>query len=112
MAKDKQKFLEVFEKKLGNISSTCRSANVSRQTYYDWMKDQAFSDQVGNVKESLIDLTEDKLLENINKGKTAEIIFYLKTKGKSRGYIEKQEIETIGEKMFEVKILDETNRDK
>ena len=33
------------------------------------------------------------LIKNIREGKTAEIIFYLKTKGKKRGYVERSEIE-------------------
>ena len=49
---------------------------------------------------------------NIRDGKTAEILFYLKTKGKGRGYIERQEISEIGDKMFEVKIVkNETDTD-
>ena len=112
MAKDKDKFLEVFATKMGNVSKACEAAQISRQTFYDWMKDNDFAGKVDEVKEGLLDFAEHQLLSNIKDGKTAEILFYLKTKGKKRGYIERQEVDTVGDKMFEVKILkDETDTD-
>ena len=112
MAKDRDKFLEVYASKMGNVSKACKAANISRQTFYDWMKDQSFATKVEEVKEGLLDFAEHQLLSNIRDGKTAEILFYLKTKGKKRGYIERQEVDTIGDKMFEVKILkNETDTD-
>ena len=112
MAKDRSKFLEVYARKMGNVSKACKAANISRQTYYDWMKDKEFAGKVDEVREGLLDFAEHQLLSNIKDGKTAEILFYLKTKGKARGYIERQEVDTIGDKMFEVKILkDETDTD-
>lgn len=44
--------------------------------------------------ESNLDLAELKLLENINDNDNVAIIFYLKTKGKKRGYVERLELET------------------
>jgi len=112
MAKDRDKFLEVFASKMGNVSKACEAANISRQTYYDWMKDNEFASKVDEVKEGLLDFAEHQLLSNIKDGKKTEIIFYLKTKGKKRGYIERQEVDTVGDKMFEVKIMkNETDTD-
>ena len=112
MAKDKGKFLEVFASKMGNVSKACEAAKISRQTYYDWMKDKEFSGLIDEVREGLLDFAEHQLLANIKDGKTAEILFYLKTKGKARGYIERSELQNRGENKFEVKILkDETDTD-
>jgi hypothetical protein len=47
---------------------------------------------IKEVEESTLDLGESKLLQAMNKGNIAAIIFYLKTKGKARGYIERSEI--------------------
>jgi len=43
--------------------------------------------------ERMIDFAESKLYQKIKDGDNACIIFYLKTQGKDRGYIEKQQIE-------------------
>lgn len=46
--------------------------------------------------ESVIDLAESKLIENIQANDNTAILFYLKTKGKKRGYVERSEIEHSG----------------
>ena len=94
--KKKKDFLVSLKKNNGNISEACIAANIGRQTYYDWIeKDEVFRQDSNDAQESLIDLVESKLLENIKDNDNTSIIFFLKTKGKKRGYIEKQEIEHI-----------------
>ncbi len=89
----KELFLQGLELNLGNISAACNQANISRQTYYRWIEDESFSELCDNIKEGLIDLAENQLLNKINKGDITAIIFFLKCKGKKRGYTEKQEVE-------------------
>ena len=43
------------------------------------------------IADRTVDLAEDKLLKAIEQGNMTAIIFYLKTKGKHRGYTQKQE---------------------
>lgn len=92
--KEKKKlFLECFEKRLGIVSRSCEDAGISRQTYYRWMEqDKKFNERVTDILEKQIDFVENQLISNIQDGDTTAIIFYLKTKGKKRGYIERQEI--------------------
>ena len=77
-------------KTMGNVSESCSIAGISRQIFYNWMdKDPEFAEAVEEVNEANVDFVESALLQKINDGDTTTIIFYLKTKGKSRGYVEK-----------------------
>lgn len=93
----KKAFLKVFKSKACNISAACDSVPIDRTTYYLWMeKDKKFNSAVIALQESLLDFSESMLMKNIQSGKEASIFFHLKTKGKKRGYIERQEIDHSG----------------
>ena len=103
----KQAVLQALEKTLGIVTRACKIAEVGRTTYYEWLqKDKEFAQKVEDINNIQLDFAETKLFENINANKETSIIFYLKTKGKQRGYIEKQQhdITTDGDKINEVKI--------
>lgn len=94
MDENKQKFLEALNSSYGIIAEACEAMNMSRSTFYRWCKsDEAFKEQVDDVTETQIDYVESKLIKNISAGDTTAIIFYLKTKGKKRGWTEKQQSE-------------------
>lgn len=94
LTKKQKQFLELLENNAGNISKTCKASNIGRTTFYDWSKQsEHFKKEYENVMENLIDEVESSLMTNIKKGDTIATIFFLKTRGKSRGYIERQEIE-------------------
>lgn len=91
---NKKKVLEALEKTLGIVTTACKKCNISRTQFYIWVKEDAeFSKAVDSVEGMALDFAESKLMENIGSKKETSIIFYLKTKGKKRGYIEKQEID-------------------
>jgi len=90
----KQTFIEALKKSLGVISTACKACEIDRRTYYNWLeKDSLFKSEIENIDEYVLDFVESKLFQNINSGNTAEILFYLKTKGKKRGYIERYEVD-------------------
>ena len=90
----KRRLLEALRKSLGVVTTACEKADVSRRVYYDWMKkDPKFRADVNDMNEVALDFAESQLFKNIQNGKEASTIFYLKTKGKKRGYIERQEID-------------------
>lgn len=88
--KVKQKrFLKHFAEGHGIISYACQAAGIARRTYYNWMEsDEQFKKVVEDLQEEVIDRVESKLLTKINDEDLTAIIFYLKTKGKNRGYVE------------------------
>jgi len=97
-AKKKAEFLIALEEKAGNISKACKAINIGRMTYYDWLEsDKEFAKAVEEVNEALIDWGEDALKARMQAGDTTAIIFFLKTKGKKRGYVEKQELDHSGQ---------------
>ena len=74
----------------GIITTACEAVGISRETYRNWKnKDPEFRQQAEDIEETQIDMVEGKLLNAIERGDTTAIIFYLKTKGKKRGYSEK-----------------------
>jgi hypothetical protein len=88
----KKALLEALDKSLGVVTTACKIAGVSRRTYYDYYnKDADFKEQADDIGNVVIDFAESKLHKAIEQGNITAIIFYLKTKGKERGYVERVE---------------------
>ena len=86
----------VYHQNAGNVSKTCQALKISRKTFYEWYNnDPIFKESIDDVNESLIDFVESKLMQLITNNEVAPTIFFLKTKGKKRGYIETNEIINI-----------------
>lgn len=93
MDKRKKKLLKHLGEGRGIISYACQKAGVSRQTFYNWKtEDDEFAQAVENISEDIIDVVESKLLSQINDNNLTAIIFFLKTKGRSRGYVEQTDV--------------------
>jgi hypothetical protein len=104
----KKQFVDALEKTLGNISLACKMVNLHRSTFYEWCKtDSLFKASVEDINEIALDFAESELQKQIKNGSTAATIFYLKTKGKKRGYIERIEQEFRGglENKLEISIV-------
>lgn len=92
----KEEFLQAFESSACNVSVSCKKVGISRNAFYEWKKnDPEFLQAVEDQNESLLDFAETMLYKGIKDGKTAELIFFLKTKGKKRGYIERIQTEDL-----------------
>jgi hypothetical protein len=86
--------LEALEKSLGIVSTACKMVDISRQTHYSWLKaDEEYKKAVNSIQDGVLDFAESHLYKLVKEGNPAATIFFLKTKGKKRGYIERQEIE-------------------
>lgn len=91
----KKALLEALEKSLGVVTTACKSVGVSRGIFYKYYnEDPDFKEAVDDVENISLDFVESQLFKQIKEGNTAASIFYLKTKGKKRGYIEKQQVES------------------
>ena len=91
----KKAIIEALEQSLGVVTSACKKVGIGRTTYYQWLKDDdAFAEKVNDIQDVAIDFAESQLHKQIKDGSTAATIFYLKTKGKKRGYVERIEQET------------------
>lgn len=89
----KKALLQALEKSLGVVTTACKIIGMGRTTYYEWYKtDEEFKRKVLELQNVALDFAESQLHKQIADNSTAATIFYLKTKGKNRGYVERQEI--------------------
>jgi len=107
----KESMLKALEHSLGVVTVACRNAEIPRSTFYKWMnEDEGFAKEVLEIENVALDFAESQLHSQIRNNSTSATIFYLKTKGKKRGYIERQEI-TGADGMptnFQIEIIDKT----
>lgn len=88
----KRNLLKALEKSLGVVTTACKHCDCSRETFYKYLReDKDFKDKVEDISNIALDFAESQLHKQIKAGVTSATIFYLKTKGKSRGYVERVE---------------------
>ncbi len=104
----KANLLESLEKALGVVTTACKTAGCSRETFYKYCReDEEFKTKVEDVSNITLDFAESQLHKQIMDGNTTATIFYLKTKGKNRGYIERSEIQQeTTYKSLDINIID------
>ena len=89
----KKAMITALEKSLGIVTVACKSCKLERGSHYRWLKeDPEYAEAVGSISEMAIDFAESKLHKQILDGVPSSTMFYLKCKGKHRGYVERQEI--------------------
>lgn len=93
----KNAMLDALEKSLGVVTTACKSVGIGRTTHYLWLEQDAeYRKAVDELQNMTLDFAESQLHKQIKEGNTTATIFYLKTKGKKRGYVERQEIQMDG----------------
>jgi len=86
--------IDALQRNGGVIIATAKALNINRVTLWKWLKKYpVLKDAQIQAEESMIDMAESKLFQAVNKGNLTAIIFTLKTKGRNRGYIERQELQ-------------------
>jgi hypothetical protein len=121
----KNAMLKALESTLGVVTSACEVVGIDRRTHYRWMnEDEAYRVQVESLTDLAVDFAESQLFELI-KGAHREVstpdgeviriqdapntsatIFYLKTRGKKRGYVERNEIAGVNDAPIQIIIND------
>jgi hypothetical protein len=93
MKKDKDKhkklLIQALERNLGIVTGACKDVGISRTQFYNYYKeDPEFRSAVDDINEITIDFAETQLLKKIKEGSERSILFYMKYKGRNRGYSE------------------------
>ena len=90
----KESMLEALEQTLGVVTTACKSTGIPRSTFYKWIReDEKFKRSVQDIENIALDFAESQLHTQMKNGNTSATIFYLKTKGKKRGYVERSELD-------------------
>lgn len=90
----KEAILKALESSLGVVTTACKKTEIPRSTFYKWLKeDEDFAEKVKDIENVSLDFAESKLFEQMADNNTSATIFYLKTKGRKRGYWEKQQMD-------------------
>lgn len=117
--------LKALQSTLGVVTTACEIVGIDRGTHYLWMNnDEEYKAQVESLSDLAIDFAESQLFELI-KGAHREVstpdgeviriqdapntsatIFYLKTRGKKRGYVERTELAGVSDAPVQIVIND------
>ena len=89
----KKDLVEAIQKYNGNISAVARAFKVNRSTIYsDIEKRPELKELIQDERETMLDDAESELNKQVKRGNTTALLFFLKTQGKRRGYVERQEV--------------------
>ena len=94
MAYSEKHFLAAIDGSKGFISTIADNMGCAFTTVYQWQKkSKAVRAAIEDERIRGLDFAEGQLFTLMREKNVAAVIFYLKTQGKSRGYIEKQEVD-------------------
>ena len=89
----KKLLLEALIKNNGLVGPSCQEVGLNPKTYYQYLKtDPEFKKSVQQINEAVIDWVESKLFEKIREGSEKSIMFFMRHKGRHRGYSETLDI--------------------
>ncbi len=84
--REQKEFINTLKKTLGVVTVALQQEGVSRETYNEWLDNPFFTNEVNKVSDTSLDYVENQLMSLIKEGNLSAIQYYLKTKGKDRGY--------------------------
>ena len=106
-AVNKKKMLASLEKNLGIVTPSAKDAEVGVRTHYTWLKeDEEYKAAVNSIAEIAVDFAESQLFKQMREGSQSSTIFYLKTKAKHRGYVERVEMTGADNSPIQIEVID------
>lgn len=85
---------QALKSALGNISLAARNLGIDRSTIYlRILKNDKLQQIITDARESMVDNAESALHRAVTNGEGWAVCFTLKTQGKNRGYVERQEVQ-------------------
>ena len=110
----KKNLLDALEKSLGVVTTACKQVGIGRTTFYKYYnQDKEFAKKVDELENVALDFAESNLHKQIQAGSTSATTFLLRTRGKKRGYVERQEITGAEGEPLDVNIkIVRANRDR
>lgn len=106
-----QKIIKAIKESSGLLTIAADRAGVNPATVWRYTQDYpSVKKAVEEAKEKFTDFAESKLYKKIKEEETIPILFYLKTKAKDRGYVERQEIEIPSDINIHVRYTDQTKK--
>jgi len=77
----------------GNVAAIARALGTSRGTVWNRIQSSpALQALLADARETMLDNAESALYRAVLAGEAWAVCFFLKTQGKSRGYVERQEV--------------------
>ena len=116
MSKSRQRYtaaqvIDALERTKGMVFLAAKILGCSHVTVYNYAKRYAsVKKAIDANRGEVIDVAELKLFEAIRAGEHWAVAFALKTIGKHRGYVERQEFQRINEGELDDKIAEELAR--
>lgn len=109
-AKQKLELIAAMENNLGIITAACKDVGLSRETFYKYYyNDEEFKKQIDAIGDYTLDFVETQLLKKIRQGSEKSILFYMRYKGKKRGYTDSLDITSGGKNITEIKLIQVKN---
>lgn len=96
--------LPLVESNKGNIAAIARHLGCNRSTIWNRCNESpTLMQALTDAREGMLDNAESMLYKKVLEGSTIELLFFLKTQGRSRGYIERQELAGVpNQPLFDV----------
>ncbi len=89
-----EEIADTYYRNAGNLTQTAKALGYTRETLYQWRnKNEKLDRLLREREEALIDDVESLAFRKMKEGDTTMLIFFLKTKGKDRGYTERREVD-------------------